>query len=145
MTDDSKEPYRGDAGNFIRNRDAETLTRRFRQYKEEKHGFRKGSYTRAEFFGINRINELLGYDNCVGVRIYYGLGQDKDENGDPKPRLVLAAVDSEGKDIFLGSLTRDQEFKRGSEGNDSDDPTGMKDMPVGREALADGHLCPDRC
>ena len=144
MTHDPKEPYRGDVGDFIRNRDAETLTRRFRQYREEKFGLGKDSYTRAEFFGINRINELLGRDDCVGVRIYYGLGSDREENGDPKPQLVLAAVDSKGRDIFLGSLTRDSEHK-GKETDDIDDPTGLKDMPAGRDALANGVPCPQHC
>ncbi|GAB3262965.1 hypothetical protein GCM10027347_29150 [Larkinella harenae] len=144
MTDDSKEPFRGDVGNFIRNRDAETLTRRFRQYKQEKHGSGKDSYTRAEFFGINRLNELLGYDDCVGIRIYYGLGKEKDENGEPKPQLVLAAVNSRGKDIFLGNLTRDPDDKSESAA-DVNDPTGLKDMPAGRDALAGGVPCPQHC
>ncbi|MGV3557909.1 hypothetical protein [Larkinella arboricola] len=144
MTQDPKEPYRGDAGDFIRNRDAEMLTRNFRQFKEERQGSGKDTYTRAEFFGINRINELLGHDDCVGIRIYYGLGRGKDDNGDPKPQLVLTAVNSKGKDIFLGSLTRDSEF-RGKETDDIDDPTGLKDMPAGRDALANGVPCPQHC
>lgn len=144
MTNDTKQSYRGDAGDFIRNRDAELLTRRFRQSKERKQGVEKGSYTRAEFFGINRLNELLGYDDCVGIRIYYGLGKDNQENGEPKPQLVLAAVNSEGRDIFLGSLTRDPDEKSESTA-DSNDPTGLKDMPAGRDALANGHPCPQHC
>ncbi|MGA0559214.1 hypothetical protein ACO2Q8_21325 [Larkinella sp. VNQ87] len=141
MTDDSKEPYRGDVGDFIRNRDAEMLTRRFRQSRE-KQGLKKDTFTRAEFFGINRINELLGFDDCVGIRIYYGLGSNKDESGELQPKLVLAAVNSKGKDIFLGSLTRDAEA--GKEAT-SDDPTGLKDMPAGRDALANGMPCPQSC
>ncbi|MFC5411144.1 hypothetical protein ACFPMF_17615 [Larkinella bovis] len=144
MTDNSKDHYRGDAGNFIRNRDAEKLTRRFRQSREGKKGEFESKFTRAEFFGINRLNELLGYDDCVGIRIYYGLGEEKDDNGELRPKLVLAAVNSKGKDIFFGNLTSDAGLKTRST-EEGDEAAGMKDMPVGRDALADGMPCPHSC
>lgn len=142
MTQDPKEPYRGDVGDFIPNKRAEKITASFRRLKERSSA--KDTYTRAEFFGINRLNELLGRDDCVGIRIYYGVGSGKDDNGDPKPQLVLAAVDSNGKDIFVGSLTRDSGYNV-KDANDADDLTGMKDMPAGRDALANGVPCPQHC
>ncbi|WP_229311002.1 hypothetical protein [Larkinella soli] len=136
MTDYKDESYGGDVGEFIRNRSAEALTRRYREEREKEEEF--GEYTRAEFFGINRINELLGRTGCVGVRIYYGI---RKEDGQLKPRLVLTAVDENGKDLFVGDLSRGIGPGKAA----GAEPDGGKDMPIGREALANGHLCPDRC
>ena len=125
-----REDYHGDVGRFLTGQDAIARTTRHRQRKEEQ-GFKPGSYTRGEFFGINRINKLLGRKDCVGIRIYYGKTyEDRDDNltnegeGELTSRLILVGVRADGTDIF-------------------DDPTGQKDGDG--DALGDGHDCPRHC
>lgn len=129
MTDRNK--FHGDVGRLLSGRDAIDRTDLFKKYKHEK-GFKPDTFTRAEFFGINRINKLLGRSDCVGIRIYYGKRfEDQDENpvyegkGDLKPRMVIVGVRADGTDIF-------------------DDPTGLKGDGDG-DALGDGHTCPKHC
>ena len=93
-----------------------------------------GEVRKAEFFGIERINELLELAEKTGrgvsgLRIYYGLAQEnfkdmteeseisntpiKDaKDSELRPRLFLVPVDEEGKDIEI-------------------DHTGFKDTPDG--------------
>jgi hypothetical protein len=52
--------------------------------------------TIAHFIGKNKLLELLEQENCVGVRIYYGL----DENGDKN--LVFVGADENENDIVEG-------------------------------------------
>lgn len=129
MTD--REKYHGDVGRFLSGADARSRTSRYRDYKR-KQGYKPDSFTRAEFFGINRINKLLGREDCVGIRIYYGKTyEDRDGNlvddgaGDLKSRLILVGVRADGTDIF-------------------EDPTGKKDGGDG-DALGDGFECPRHC
>ena len=49
--------------------------------------------TIAHFFGKEILNQLLEQENCVGIRIYYGIKDDKTE-------LVLVGVDSEENDLL---------------------------------------------
>lgn len=123
--------YNGDVGRFLTGQDAIARTNRYKKRKEEQ-GYKPDTFTRGEFFGINRINKLLGRKDCVGIRIYYGRTfEDKDENlveegiGEMKPRLVIVGVRADGSDIF-------------------DDKTGLKDEGDG-DALGDGHICPRHC
>ncbi len=129
MTD--REKFDGDVGRFLTAHDARSRTTRYREHKR-KLGHKPDSFTRAEFFGINRINRLLGRKDCVGIRIYYGKTyEDQDENpvaegeGELKSRLVIVGVRADGTDIF-------------------DDPTGLKDAGDG-DALGDGTCCPRHC
>lgn len=126
-----RDKYNGDVGRFLTGQDAIARTTRYKRHKEGR-GFKPGTYTRGEFFGINRINKLLGREDCVGIRIYYGRTfEDKDENpvgegeGEMKPRLVIVGVRADGSDIF-------------------DDKTGLKGDGDG-DALGDGHTCPKHC
>ena len=126
-----KEKFHGDVGSFITSHDALARTTRFKKRKEEQ-GYKPDTFTRAEFFGSNRINHLLGRKDCVGIRIYYGKRhEDADENpvgegeGDLKARMVIVGVRADGSDIF-------------------DDTTGLKDGGDG-DALGDGNTCPRHC
>lgn len=126
-----REKYHGDVGRFLTGHDALSRTARYRKHKLER-GYKPDSFTRAEFFGINRINKLLGRKDCVGIRIYYGkTHEDRDGNlvddgaGDLKSRLVIVGVREDGTDIF-------------------EDPTGQKG-PGDGDALGDGHDCPQHC
>ena len=124
--------FHGDVGSFITAADAKGRTRQHRVYEEEKLGLKPDVVTKAEFFGINRINKLMGRKDCVGIRVYYGKRYE-DADGDPttkdegelKPRLVLVGVRADGSDIF-------------------EDPEGLKDRGDG-DALADGVPCPQHC
>ena len=128
---DRKDKYHGDVGSFLSGHDARARTSRFKKRKEEQ-GYKPDSFTRAEFFGSNRINHLLGRKDCVGIRIYYGKRhEDADGNlvddgaGDLKSRMVIVGVRADGTDIF-------------------DDQTGLKD-PGDGDALGDGYECPRHC
>ncbi|WP_234735008.1 hypothetical protein [Tellurirhabdus bombi] len=130
--------YDGNVGRFLTAADAKARTKLFRRTARttqlclEKEGIQTGEVIRAEFFGINRINKLLGRTECVGIRIYYG-NRWEDENGDPtsdgkgelKNRLVLVGVRSDGSDIF-------------------EDGEGLKGGGDG-DALGDGLPCPQNC
>ena len=123
--------YHGNVGRFLSGQDARTRTARYRAHqKEQVHG--PDDFTRAEFFGSNHINKLLGHKDCVGIRMYYGKTHE-DDQGNPTAegvgrlisRLVIVGVRADGTDIF-------------------EDKTGQKD-PGDGEALGDGHDCPRRC
>lgn len=131
-----KDPVRfnGNVGRFLPAKEALARTKRFKQYKIEQLKFKPESFTKAEFFGSNNINKLLGHKECVGIRIYYGMTEEKrdDDISDGKlgnrnltSRLVIVGVRADGTDIF-------------------EDPTGQKD--IGDNAtLGDGHECPQHC
>jgi hypothetical protein len=130
--------YAGDVGTFLTAADAKARTKLFRRTAEitqkclESEGIQTGEPIRAEFFGINRINKLLGRTDCVGIRIYYG-NRWEDNNGDPtsedkgelKNRLVIVGVRHDGSDIF-------------------EDGEGLKGGGDG-DALGDGLPCPQNC
>lgn len=127
-----RDKYHGNVGRFLTGKDAVARTSRYKTHKEKEQGCAPDSYTRGEFFGINRINKLLGRKDCVGIRIYYGKTfEDSDENlveegnGELRSRLVIVGVRADGSDIF-------------------DDKTGLKGDGDG-EALGDGHTCPRHC
>lgn len=130
--------YNGDVGDFITAADAEARIGRFRKNAPiiekafERDGIHTGATVRAEFFGSNRINKLLGREDCVGIRVYLSQRwEDADGNlcsegkGDLRIRLVLVGTRADGTDIFGGFL-------------------GEKDGGDG-DALANGHSCPHHC
>lgn len=49
--------------------------------------------TQAHFFGKDILNEILAQEDCMGIRMYYGI----DENG--AKQLVLVGADSHENDI----------------------------------------------
>lgn len=48
----------------------------------------------AHFFGRDILLELLNQDGCVGLRMYYGIGDDGEKE------LVVVGVDSDENDIL---------------------------------------------
>ena len=50
--------------------------------------------TRAHFFGKDIIDRILAQDNCVGIRMYYGISEIGSKE------LVLVGVDAEENDIL---------------------------------------------
>lgn len=54
--------------------------------------------TIAHFIGKNKLIELLEQENCLGVRIYYGL----DENGEKN--LVFVGADEDENDLVNGVI-----------------------------------------
>jgi hypothetical protein len=54
--------------------------------------------TIAHFVGKNKLNLILEQENCVGVRIYYGI----DENGEKN--LVFVGADENENDLVDGVI-----------------------------------------
>ncbi|MFY7668550.1 MAG: hypothetical protein ACOVQG_07385 [Crocinitomicaceae bacterium] len=54
--------------------------------------------TIAHFIGKNKLLELLEQENCVGVRIYYGLDENGEEN------LVFVGADEDENDLVDGVI-----------------------------------------
>jgi hypothetical protein len=54
--------------------------------------------TIAHFIGKNKLNELLEQENCVGVRIYYGLDENSEKN------LVFVGADENENDLVDGVI-----------------------------------------
>src|SRR4051812_16159106 len=53
---------------------------------------------KAHFFGINKLQDILTQDGCIGIRAYYAI----DDVG--KRQLVLVGVTEDGKDLYHGIL-----------------------------------------
>ena len=49
---------------------------------------------KARFFGKDIINEILNAEGCIGIRLYYGL--DEDGNN----QLVMVGADSDENDML---------------------------------------------
>jgi hypothetical protein len=53
---------------------------------------------KAHFFGKNKIDEVMAQSGCIGIRIWYGIGpNDEDEMA---PQLYIVGVDVNGNDIL---------------------------------------------
>ena len=94
MSTTTKRIYPPDAGEFIELAHADKLIGAFHA-KETKRG--KKDFTKAYFFGKDKIQELLNCENSVGIRIYYGADVDGDGIDDKK--MVIYAVDKDGNNI----------------------------------------------
>ncbi|GAA0565436.1 hypothetical protein [Chitinophaga japonensis] len=94
MSTNEKKHYPPDAGKFISLKEADRLIKNYDE-KEKKHG--KKDFTKAYFFGKDKIKELLDCEGCVGIRIYYGVDLDGDGIDDKK--MVIYAVNKEGKNM----------------------------------------------
>lgn len=68
---------------------------------EYTHGFQGNNpdAIKAFFAGINKINRILGQDDCIGIRFYNGTDPVTGQNN-----LVLVGVDQNGEDITSGVI-----------------------------------------
>lgn len=97
MSNNSKK-FHPDAGTYISEQEAQKLRDAFFQREKEKHQHEE--FTRAYFFGKDKLQELLNYNSeIVGMRIYYGVDVDGDGIDDKK--MVLYPVGKDGKDIVM--------------------------------------------
>ena len=83
--------YNGSEGEAIALSEAAALTANYRESQGDTTGTVK-----AHFFGRDILQNILDQENCVGIRMYYGL----DENGGRQ--LVLVGVDQAGQDMENG-------------------------------------------
>lgn len=85
-----------DSGKFISLSDGAKLTKEYRidQTERKKHV----DPIMSQFFGLDRINQLLSQEGATGLRIYYGL--DVDGDGKRDKAFVLTATDANGNDIL---------------------------------------------
>ncbi|KAA2242485.1 hypothetical protein F0L74_08045 [Chitinophaga agrisoli] len=131
MSTTTKRVFPPDAGEFISLDHADKLINAFHE-KETKKG--KKEFTKAYFFGKDKIQELLNCENSVGIRIYYGADLDGDGIDDKK--MVLYAVDKDGKNIpYYPPAPK----TAGISFNPDPEPDG------GGKALDGGLQCPQYC
>lgn len=94
MSTNAKKSYPSDAGTFISLKEADRLIENY-DNQEKKRG--KKDFTKAYFFGKEKIRELLDYEGSVGIRIYYGVDIDGDGKDDIK--MVIYPVDKDGQNM----------------------------------------------
>lgn|SRR5574343_611029 len=83
--------FNGNEGTFITLEEATQWTANFRN---------SGNYDgiKAQFYGKNKLLEILNQPGCVGIRIYRAL----DERNNPV--LVLVGANSAENDLFTGNI-----------------------------------------
>lgn len=94
MSTNAKKHYPPDAGTFISLKEADRL---INNHEEQEKSRGKKDFTKAYFFGKEKIKQLLECDGCVGIRIYYGVDIDGDGIDDKK--MVIYPVNKEGKNM----------------------------------------------
>jgi hypothetical protein len=52
----------------------------------------------SQFVGRNKLMEILNQDGCMGVRIYYGIGDDGKKN------LILVGAEADENDMVDGII-----------------------------------------
>ncbi len=77
--------FNGSEGGEITLSSAAAMTKEFR--------LRNPESIKARFFGKDIINKILNQEGCMGIRFYYGL--DEDGNN----QLVMVGADSDENDI----------------------------------------------
>jgi len=136
MSTNEKKHYPRDAGEFISLKDADRMINKYGDH-EKRRGARE-DYTKAYFFGKDKIQELLNcHEDIVGIRIYYGMDLNKDGIDDKK--MVLYAVNKEGKNV---------PYKRPRPkiaGLSFTDPTTEPPADDDGTALDGGLQCPQYC
>jgi hypothetical protein len=85
--------FTGNESHDISLQDAANLTANYRDQ------FASGTnYIKGEFFGKSAIQTLLNQDECVGLRIYYGLDDQKVQ------KLVIVGVLANEEDMIDGNI-----------------------------------------
>ena len=126
--------FHENAGRFLNTKETQSMKEAYRS-SQLARGHKEGEYTRSEFFGVNRINELLKQPGCIGIRVHYA-NRWEDETGKPietgkgqlKPRALLTGVDARGRDLPLPGGLKDD----GGDGS-------------GGGTVGDGMPCPQHC
>ena len=132
MSNTSKK-FPSDAGHYISEQEALKLREAF--FEKEKKHHKHEDFTRAYFFGKDKLQELLNYNSeIVGMRIYYGVDLDGDGIDDKK--MVIYPVGKDGKDILMHD-DHPHLANRSAAGGPT--PTG------GGKALDGGLPCPTNC
>lgn len=130
-----KSIFNEDAGRFLTAEETHSLKETYRNCKLA-CGEKEKEYTRSEFFGLDRVKQLLQQPGCVGIRVHYA-NRWENEDGKPtevgegqfKPRVLLTGVDAGGRDLGAQSDTR-----------------GLKDDgDSGEMVVGDGWTCPKQC
>lgn len=83
--------YTGTENNAISCQDAATLTANYRNSQS-------GEYVKGEYFSMDSINAILNQDNCVGIRVYYGIDSNNTQ------RLVIVGVTADESDMVTGAI-----------------------------------------
>jgi hypothetical protein len=134
MSNTSKTFHPG-AGHYISEQEAQKLRDDF--FKKEKERHNHEDFTRAYFFGKDKLQELLNYtDEIIGMRIYYGVDVDGDGIDDKK--MVLYPVGKDGKDLLMYDQ-HPHSANRSAAGSDAAATSG------GGKALDGGIPCPTEC
>jgi hypothetical protein len=142
----TSKPFPPDAGTYISEEKALKLRDEF--FKREKAKHHHEDFTRAYFFGKDKIQELLDYsDEIVGIRIYYGIDIDGDGKDDQK--MVIYPVNAAGKDVIMHHKHKSEVLTRGttrSAGLSLDDESADSEAATsGGKALDGGLPCPSNC
>jgi hypothetical protein len=53
---------------------------------------------KAHFFGINKLNQILSQEGCVGIRAYYAIDDDGEK------QLVLVGAMANEEDMYEGVI-----------------------------------------
>ena len=126
--------FHKDAGRILSVREAQPLKDTYYNAKLAT-GLKGDDVTRSEFFGIDKIMQLLKQDGCVGLRVHYAKRWEDEAGkatptgvGQLKSRVLLTGVDARGHDIL------------------KDGTVGLKDDGNGGNPIVgDGYSCPQHC
>jgi len=126
-------PFTKDAGRFLKDEESNAMTGSYRARKRDV-GISDDVCVRSEFFGLDQVMQLINKPGCVGLRVHQAKRREDDngtpnESGSLKPRVLLTAVDENGRDITARTAQ-----------------TGLKDDPDDdNSTLGDGYPCPQHC
>ncbi|SFD52991.1 hypothetical protein SAMN05518672_102315 [Chitinophaga sp. CF118] len=127
-----------DAGTFISEKEA--LKYRDAYFEKEKKRHHHEDFTRAYFFGKEKLEQLLNYnEEIVGMRIYYGVDVDGDGIDDKK--MVIYPVGKDGKDVIMYDTHHQAAATRSADTED----TASIATTSGGKALDGGVACPVEC
>lgn len=84
--------FTGNENHEISLNEAAELTQRFRDNMPVIDN------TIAEYFGKSALEDLLSQQDCIGIRVYYGIDSDMNK------KLVIVGVNSDGNDLYEGAL-----------------------------------------
>ncbi|SHN39397.1 hypothetical protein [Chitinophaga sp. CF418] len=126
-----------DTGAFISKKEAERLRGNYMTRKRKQHGH--DDFIQAYFFGKEKLLELLScQEDIAGLRIYYG--EDTNNDGIDDRKMVIYAVDKNGKNILYKKKNESADansFSASAAAKGADDDEGG--------ALDTGLPCPANC